>query len=548
MVAPLLAGLLLLWQAWLIARVVSLSITQPITTVQLRLDVFTIIIIICLRATIIWAGAMAASKATESIKHQLRQALFVRLLANGSAWTSRQITGELSAAVIDHTEALDGYFARWLPSAVAAIFLPLAFSLVLLPLNWVVALLLLISAPLIPIFMALVGWGAEAASSKYQNTVTRLSGLFADRVRGAFTLRLFGRTYSEINTVRNASLDLSTKVMAVLRIAFLSSAVLEFFAALGVASVAVYIGLGYLGMLGSVQNHISLQTGLFCLLMAPEVYVPLRQFAASYHDRAKARAAITQIHKVFIELPEPMVVPNDYSLVHNDLYSYKAINNNDPVLQITNLYSADNAHTQAILSNVSFSLFPDQAVALMGASGSGKTTLLETLCGLRRYSAGSVFYHGNPVDLEHGLNIKNGVVLISQKPFFAAASIASNLRIANRHASEYDLWRALDQACATDFVRKLPNGLATCLGTGGYGLSGGQLQRLALARLFLTNPALILLDEPTAHLDAHTRNTVINAICCFAKGKALLLATHDPEVAQQLGTIWFIENGMLVTQ
>lgn len=553
--APVLSGLLLLWQAWLLSHALNLSIAEGATVAEIRPFILTIVGIIALRAAIVWVGERVASQGAERIKMQLRQTLFSILLARGPQWSGSRVSGELASTVIDQTEALDGFFVRYLPSSIAAAFLPLAFGLVLLPVDWIVALLLLITAPLIPVFMALVGWGAEAASKQHQGTLTRLSGLFADRVRGALTLRLFGRSRAEVETVRKASHDLSRKTMAVLRIAFLSSAVLEFFAALGVAGVAVYIGLSYLGMLGDAQSSMSLQAGLFCLFLAPEVYNPLRQFAANYHDRAAARAAVEQLHDVFESLPDYAVVrdlvetqstgTSVSSVTHRDA-TYGA--DPEPVLQLSHVVVRMPERQHAVLDDVNLCLHRDQKIALMGISGSGKTTLLETICGLRQRSQGKIVFAGTEVSVSGSLSVHDRVVLISQRPFFAPSSIAENLRIAAPDADETALWHALNQACASGFVQALPDGLATRLGVGGYGLSGGQLHRLALARLFLTNPLLILLDEPTAHLDAQTRDAVLTSLCQFAKQRAMLVATHDPVVAQFLDATWRLENAKVIAE
>ena len=551
--APVLSGLLLLWQAWLLSQALNLSIVQGAVVAEIRPFMLIIVGIIALRAAIVWVGERAASRGAERIKMQLRQTLFSILLARGPQWSGSRVSGELASTMIDQTEALDGFFVRYLPSSIAAAFLPLAFGLVLLPIDWIVALLLLITAPLIPVFMALVGWGAEAASKQHQGTLTRLSGLFADRVRGALTLRLFGRSHAEVETVRKASQDLSQKTMAVLRIAFLSSAVLEFFAALGVAGVAVYIGLSYLGMLGAAQSTMSLQAGLFCLFLAPEVYNPLRQFAANYHDRAAARAAVEQLHDVFESLPDYVAMRDapvareartpassaTYRNATRDAYS-------GPVLQLAHVCVRLPERQHAVLDDVSLNLNHNQKVALMGISGSGKTTLLEAICGLRRRCGGQIVFAGSAVADTSSLSVNDGVVLISQRPFFAPGSIAENLRIAAPEADETALWNALDQACAADFVQALPDGLATRLGVGGYGLSGGQLHRLALSRLFLTDPQLILLDEPTAHLDAQTRDAVMRSLCQFVKHRAMLVATHDPVVAQFLDATWRLENARVI--
>lgn len=305
--APLIGGVLLVIQAWLLARVLDQAIVQGAARAELATSIVAISALMLARAALAWLGERAGAAAAERIKRQVREALFARLLALGPQWSRQRASGELASAMVEQVEALDAFFAKYLPAMGAAAVLPVAFAVVVLPVDVITGLLLLVSAPLIPLFMALVGWGAEAASRRHLQAFARLSGFFADRLRGLATLKLYGRAEAEEQSVVAASDALRQRTMAVLRIAFLSSAVLEFFAAQGVAGVAVYIGLTYLGFLDVRASVLTLQGGFFCLLLAPEVYGPLRQFAAHYHDRAAARAAVAQIARTFDGLPSPGV-------------------------------------------------------------------------------------------------------------------------------------------------------------------------------------------------------------------------------------------------
>lgn len=547
---PLLSGLLLLAQVYLLARVLGGAVAYGMSEALALPSIYTIVALIVVRALIIWSGERAASRGSEKIKVVLQQALFERLLTLGPQWTRQRVSGELASALIEQIEILDGFFVRYVPSVIAALFLPLAFGVALLPVDWIVALVLLITAPLIPVFMALVGWGAEAASRRHQLALTRLSGFFADRLRGAFTLKLFGREQAEIETVRAASDSLSKKTMAVLRIAFLSSAVLEFFAALGVASVALYVGLTYLGYLNLRATALTLPLGLFCLLLTPEVYGPLRQFAANYHDRAAARAAVGQIATVFGALPGVEYLMNRpigpastlASALTPSIQRTQSVLPAARIVRVQGLTVHVPGRDAAVLKDVSFCVAAGEKVAFMGPSGTGKTTLLETLMGLHTVSGGMVSVDGCGVVSRPDVGRRGKTILIGQRAFFLPASIADNLRLANARATDQALFQALKGACADRFVAALPLGLATRLGVNGYGLSGGQLHRLALARLFLTDPDLVLLDEPTAHLDAMTRDRLMTSILRFAAGRTLIVATHDPDVAARLDRVLSVRD------
>ncbi|MFC3337567.1 thiol reductant ABC exporter subunit CydD [Paracandidimonas soli] len=528
---PLVGGALLLAQAWCLAHLLGGVIAGDMTAEQAQPWILAVVALLLVRAALAWAGDRAASLAAARIKQRLRLALFDQLMERGPQWTRAQASGQLSSALLDMVDGLEGFFSRYIPSIVAAIVLPPAFGLAVLPVEWIAGLLLLLTAPLVPLFMVLVGWGAEAASRQHQRAMARLSGLFADRLRGIFTLRLFGRAEAEVRTVRTASRDLRYKTMAVLRIAFLSSAVLEFFAALGVAGVAVYIGLGYLGFLGEAAASLSLTAGMFCLFMAPEVYLPLRQMAANYHDRANARAAVAELESLFGELPAAADAdtPQDGGAAQaQETSRAQSLAWRDATIQVAQ-------RSRPVIDGFCLDIPAGRHVALMGRSGAGKTTLVEAALGLRRLTRGKALVDGVEVSPDNPLGVRHGVVLIGQKPFFFAGTIAENLRMGRADAAEAQLWEALRQAQADGFVGAMPQGLDTEMAAGGHGFSGGQLHRLALSRLFLSDPGLILLDEPTAHLDAGTRDRVMQAVVRFAQGRTLVVVTHDVDVAAWCG-------------
>ncbi|WP_409558491.1 thiol reductant ABC exporter subunit CydD [Achromobacter sp.] len=534
--APLLAGALLVVQAWLLASVLDSAIVGQAPRHELLGGILGIATLMLVRACISWAGERAGADASERIKRHVRQSLFRRLVQKGPYWSRGKASGELASAVVDQVEALDGFFAKYLPAMAAAAMLPVAFSVVLLPVDVIAGLVLLITAPLIPLFMALVGWGAQGASRRHLRAFARLSGFFADRLRGLSTLKLYGRAQAEAESVVAASDALRQRTMSVLRIAFLSSAVLEFFAALGVAGVAVYIGLTYLGFLDVRWTPLTLQAGLFCLLMAPEVYAPLRQFAAHYHDRATALAAVTQIAVLFDGLPDEAAEPADRK------GGAPARTERGADLAISGLRVDAPGRGQAVLSDAALALAPGEHLALMGPSGIGKSTLIEAIARLRPAS-GDVCIDGLPLDQWNEAALRQRVALIGQRPQLLAGSIADNIRLGRPDATDAQVQDAARRACVLEFAQVLPLGLDTPLGSRGHGLSGGQAQRVALARLFLRDPGLILLDEPTAHLDDATQARVLDEILAFSAGRTLLLATHSPAVAARFSRVARVARG-----
>lgn len=552
--APVLSGLLLLIQARLLAGVLDKAIVQGLAKEALLLDIALILLLLVTRTFITWQGERAGIKASEKIKALVRQSLFADILSRSPAWSRQQASGAIAGVLVEQVEAFDGYFAHYLPALIAGTFLPIVFALFVLPVDWVAGLLLLLTAPLIPLFMALVGWGAEAASRRHLEAFTRLSGFFADRLRGLSTFKLYGQAEAEANRVVEASELLRNKTMAVLRLAFLSSATLEFFAALGVAGTALYIGLTYLEFINlRGASVLTLQAGMFCLLMAPEVYNPLRQFAAHYHDRANARAAVAEMHQLFGRLSADFTAP---TAAHRESTERAAIEadalstapdsaDHDSALSATALNIPIPGREQLLIRDLSFTLKKGQSIAIMGASGIGKSSLLETLAALRP-ADGSINLAGLPLSSWSKAQLRQHLMLIGQHPYVFAGSIADNLRLASAQADDQALAQAVQLAAMEDVIAELPAGLNSTIATRGYGLSGGQLQRLALARLFLANPSVILLDEPTSNLDASTRDMVLDNLMHFAKGRSLLMVTHDPVVALRADAVFCLQDQTLV--
>ncbi|GHA18634.1 thiol reductant ABC exporter subunit CydD [Devosia pacifica] len=531
--APIGAGIALVFQAYCLAQVLGRTIEggEPIEAVMPLIAVAAGLWM--LRGAIAALGDYAGTIGAERIKRRFRTRLFARLLDRPASLASKPATGAVTGSLVDQVDALTAYFANYLPAMIAATILPLAFAIAVMPTDWVVGLLFLFTAPLIPVFMALAGWGAQAATNRQADAFLRLSGHFADRLRGLLTLKLFGRADHATNEVYAASEELRQRTNRVLAIAFLSSAILEFFAALGVAGVALYVGLTYLGFIG-VNPGMTLSAGLFALLMAPEVYAPLRQLATHYHDRAAAKSALMEIDKQLGAAPEET--------------TRRALSTATPTRQPGAVDVRDltirNETGSAILDQLELSLRPGEHLAVMGESGIGKSTLLRAISGLLP-TAGHIELDGCPVrDLPDNERARR-IVVIGQRPSLFKASIADNIRFARPAARREDILEAAWKAGIMEFAKELPEGLDAMVGEGGAGMSGGQAQRIGLARLFLTDPDLVLLDEPTAHLDAGTEMRCLDEILAFCAERTLILTTHNAEIAKRIGRTERLAAGRL---
>lgn len=523
-VATVLAGCGLVAQAGLIALAAQQVLVrhQPVTAVLPLL--VGLLAVGMVRALLNWAARRQADAAVETLRHQLRLSVVRRLQARGPLWLRRQRAGALAELPGTHVDALDGYVGGFLLARMEITLVPLALLVAVFCVDRIVGGLLLLTLPLIPIFMALVGWGAQAASERQLDALTRMGAHFADRLRGLGLIRLYGRAASELEGVRVAADGVREGSLKVLRIAFLSSAVLEFFASIGVAMVALYLGLSYLGLLNLRGSPLDLATGLFCLLLAPEVYAPLRRLAAHYHDRANALAATSQIDAGLdaAGAAETPVVAAHGSAPLPDNLCVRA--------RDLNLRHA-NASTP-VLEGLAFDLHAGQHLALAGPSGCGKSTLLEALAGWLAPDDGQLLRR-------NGLRIGYA----SQRPHLFCGSIADNLRIAAPQASDAQLLAAAEAAQVMAFAHALPQGLETPIGEGGFGLSGGQARRVALARVLLQDPQLLLLDEPTAFLDAGTEARLLDALLQFAQGRTLVIATHSEAVLQRIGKVLWLPGG-----
>ena len=522
--APLLGGLLLVVQAWVLAAIIGGTIEGGTAVAAMTPAIALVLGLLLVRAALAAMADRAGTAAAEAIKSGLRQALFAQLLARSPRAEGQPSSGAAASAIIDQVEALDGFFARYLSAMVQASFLPLAFGVVILPLDWVAGLLFLVTAPLIPLFMALVGWGAQYATNKQARALSLLNGRFADRLRGLTTLKLFGQAEAETAGIVAASDELRRRTLRVLRIAFLSSAVLEFFAALGVAGIALYVGLTFIDFLHLRATPLSLELGLFLLLMAPEVYNPLRLLASHYHDRAAAKAAIGEIEAQLGALPERIV----------DLDSGTAVATSGPLgLTLVGLTLRTPDQSRVIVQAADLDVAPGAHIAIVGQSGIGKSSLLEAIAGLRPHE-GTILLGGKRLADWPEAELRQSVTMLGQKPRIFAGSMADNIALARPGATGAAIRGAAERAQVAGFADALPQGLDTPLGEGGLGLSGGQAQRIALARIYLRNPGLILLDEPTAHLDAELEQQVLDALRHFARGRTMIVVTHSLAVAARM--------------
>ncbi|WP_306312166.1 thiol reductant ABC exporter subunit CydD [Streptomyces hydrogenans] len=499
---------LVIAQAMLIAEIVVGAFQKGLPVSDLTTPLLLLAGVAVARGLVSWLTELAAHRASAAVKSELRGRLLDRATALGPGWLGGQRTGSLIALAIRGVDALDDYFARYLPQLGLAVVVPLAVLARIVTEDWVSAAIIVVTLPLIPVFMILIGWYTQARMDRQWKLLSRLSGHFLDVVAGLPTLKVFGRAKAQAASIRAITADYRRATMRTLRIAFLSSFALELLSTLSVALVAVTIGMRL------VHGTLDLYTGLVILVLAPEAYLPLRQVGAQFHAAAEGLAAAEEIFEV-LETPVrgggTRAVPADARL------------------ELDRVTVRHPGRAEPSLDAASLTVEPGETVALVGPSGAGKSTLLDVVLGFTEPEAGGAVRVGG-VDLAE-LDLaawRERIAWVPQRPYLFAGTIAENVRLARPEAGDDQVRAALREAGADSFVDALPEGAATVLGEDGAGLSAGQRQRLALARAFLADRPLLLLDEPTAALDGETEAGIVDAVRRLAHGRTVLLVVHRP--------------------
>jgi ATP-binding cassette subfamily C protein CydD len=467
--------------------------------------VLSLAAVVAARALAAWLQEVAAARSAASVKSELRRRLLTHLAALGPA--HRKPAGEVAALSGHGLDALDAYFARYLPQLVLAVLVPGILLARLFPADLIATVTIAVTLPLIPLFMALVGMHTEAQNRRQFRLLARLSHHFLDVVAGLPALKLLGRARAQAGIIRRISDEQRRHTMRTLRTAFLSSLVLELLATLSVALVAVGIGLRL------VSGSLDLEIALMVLILAPEAYRPLREVGANYHASAEGLAAAEE---VFAILGEPLPAtgtatpPADLTIRFEDA-EVRFPGRAEPALRL------------------SATITPGEVVALTGTSGCGKSTALHVLLGFVTPRSGRVTVGGVPMSDFDPAAWRRRIAWVPQRPHLFASSVYENIALTGEPDATA-VEAAADLAGATPFIRDLPDGFGTRLGDSGTGLSAGQRQRIALARAFLRDAPIVLLDEPTANLDTGTAASVMDAIRRLAAGRTVLIAAHRPEL------------------
>ena len=525
----LLAGLLTISQATLVSSTVESVFLKGQTLAQVWHWLQLILIIIAGRAILTWINEVSANAVAVKIKTDLRERLFDHILKLGPAYTRSQRTGDLTTAAVEGVEALDAYYSQYLPQLVITTLVPISILIFVFPLDWISGIILLVTAPLIPFFMVIIGKGAEAVTKRQYDTLSRLSSHFLDSLQGLTTLKLFNRSKSHAKNIEKVSEQYRDRTLGVLRITFLSALALELLATLSTAIIAVEIGFRLL------YRVMEFREAFFLLILAPEFYMPLRMLGARFHAGMSGTTAAKKIFEILdIPIPAPQVEHQKSQVDDLQPSTFD--------LQLEKVSFTYPDESASALDNINLTIKSGQHIALAGKTGAGKSTLVNLLLGFIQPTSGQITIHPSSFNLQHS------IAWVPQKPHLFHDTIAANIRLGKPEATEEEIVTAAKAAHLHDFIETLPDKYETVIGESGARLSGGQAQRLALGRAFLKNSPILVLDEPTSSLDPETETLLEESTRQLMQGKTVITIAHRLNTIFKADQIIVLDQGCISEQ
>ena len=516
----------IVFQAYLLSRIINAVFLGHKNLSSVLSELIILLGISLLRAILSWGKQGAASRVAEYVKSALRRKITAHVLRLGPAFTRGERSGEISNTLLNGVDALNAYFLHYLPQLFLASLIPLLILLFVFPLDMLSGLVLLFTAPLIPLFMYLIGNIAQSLTRKQWKSLSRMSAHFLDVLQGLTTLKIFGRSKDQIEVIEKISNDFRHTTMKVLRVAFLSALVLEMVATISTAIVAVEIGLRLL------YGKMDFQSALFILILAPEFYLPMRLLGTHYHAGMEGVAAARRIFQILDARPAVKLVSEN-----------GVLNLEKFVIQFDKVYFVYDPEERPALNGVSFSLPPGKKTALVGPSGAGKTTISHLLLRFIDPSEGKILVNGRDLVSIPAETWRQQIAWVPQNPYLFHNTIRENIEMANPQMGSDAVILAARQAGIHDFIVSLPDGYETVVGERGARLSGGQAQRIALARAFLKNAPLVILDEPTSNLDPDTEREIQTAMEKLMSGRTVLLIAHRLSTVQSADQILVFSRG-----
>ncbi|EFH81584.1 thiol reductant ABC exporter subunit CydD [Ktedonobacter racemifer] len=529
----LLTGLLIVAQSYGITQVIQHIFLDKQTLAQVTSLLLVLAAVMLGRALLPWFGEFIAGYTASKAKTSIRERVMKRLFALGPAYTSGERSGEMANTLTEGIEALDAFFSQLLPQMIITMLVPVIILITVFACDFLSGIVLLVTLPVLPIFMILIGKAADAMTKKQWRLMNQMSAHFLDVLQGLTTLKLFDRSRAQSEIIERISERYRVMTMKVLRIAFLSAFVMELGATISVALVAVEIGLRLL------YGLMPFDKAFLILLLAPEYFQPLRTIGTRFHASMNSTAAAERIFDI-LDTPLPEQKP----ATTEPLPSPETLRFED----VSFSYRQEGEEPRRALVDVSFTARRGQKIAIVGPSGAGKSTLASLLLRFMELESGQILVNETPLERFSVQQWRRQVAWIPQRPYLFDASIAENIRFGRQDASMEEVIQAAKQAGIHDFIQGLPQGYETPIGERGARLSGGQIQRLSLARAFLKQAPILLLDEATANLDSQHEERILDELSALTQDHILFIIAHRLNTVRQANRILVLDEGRLVEE
>lgn len=529
----ILTGATVIGQAYFFVTIVDRVFLRGHTFQEILPFLGGLLVVLAARAALTYWSGLTGVKLAAKVKRDFRIALLQKFSRSPVQASLKGQSGQKVSVMMDAVDEIDPYFSRYVPQVIQSSIIPIMILIAAFSQHVNTGLIILITAPFIPIFMIVVGLKTKKKSEEQMDKLNAFSGTFLDTLQGLTTLKLFGRSARQQQTIEDSSLSFRDATMEVLRIAFLSSLMLEFISMLAIGLIALEVGLQLV-----VFENVTFFTAFFVLVLAPEFYLYLKELGSAFHT---GRGSMGAAKKVTDELAEE---EHPIEWGDADLQKEKV----PPALQLKNLGFRYGDQGFAI-ENITVDIQPYTQLALIGRSGAGKSTLLNLMAGLIRPTEGEVLVDGKPLFEYKEKEWFDRVSYISQNPYLFSGTITENIAIGGKEeATQEEIRSAAEKAGILPLIESLPEGFGTKIGEAGRGLSGGEKQRLALARAFLKKPSVILFDEPTTGLDLQTERILQASMKELAKTSTVITVAHRLHTIKQADSILLLESGALIAQ